>query len=103
MAWTVLCNASLAILCNSVSLLQTTGQGRAAGGGTPDFGSRIQSTLQNVGSTLQQSASRMTRELPFPPNCCADTALLLCCSLYSLLGRSAADFAKLLQYLLEWL
>lgn len=34
------------------------GQGRGAGGST-DFGSKIQSTLQNVGSTLQQSASKI--------------------------------------------
>lgn len=57
-------------------MVQASGQGRAAGGaagGTTDFGSRIQSTLQNVGSTLQQSASRMSsRELFHLPCCCAD-------------------------------
>jgi len=34
------------------------GQGQGRTGGT-DFGSRIQSTLQSVGSTLQQSASKI--------------------------------------------
>ena len=74
MAQTVLCMASVAVLRKCVSVVQTSGQGRAAGGGTPDFGSRIQSTLQNVGSTLQQSASRISRELPCLPCCSADTA-----------------------------
>ena len=63
-------------IINCCSVVQASGQGRAAGGaagGTTDFGSRIQSTLQNAGSTLQQSASRMSsRELSYLPSCCAD-------------------------------
>lgn len=61
---------SLAVVCKWNPVVQTSGRGQGQGqgrgaGGASDFGSRIESTLRNVGSTLQQSASKI-RECPTP-------------------------------------
>ena len=71
------------------------GQGQAGGqGGMTDFSGRIQRTLQNVGSTLQQSAGRISRELPHLPCYRADIYTVILCLLCGLGSKRLPNVAS---------